>query len=596
MSRFYHHYLLGDIDLESSNDRKWNILKDLPRNSYRSKKIEDRPHIYDIALHLREASSSSSLVSTSSVFDEHAEFAAVLLIQHLMKEKNMSSDDISRQITSICTTNFTHEESQCILKQLNSFSPMKETIARWIKSGALCVRAVKSMPMPPSTTKKKKTSKKRSYTELIKASTEILTVIGPSKYNNVRKVLKKRTKNTSTLLTLKDAKKVQEGLCTEQVIMENDTPITYLPNTLQHDPTADKTRLGHSTRICNNPYRSSQQFGIHLLSSTQWKGETVSDMYKAIFDLNCQINIDDFIEDIESRLYDESGKMIFSDYDDQQNKFEKLPIPEGSRLEIRIACKDHVTALQFYDIIVKFTKYKSKSCRIFRPYITVKQNRYITSNPYHSLVCHVKDILSDVDIDTINDPITVKCSIVCHFDSIFHKDAITPFDMHLCIPSDSFVSPRRSDPMPLFMFAGADNHIMDHFEQQFLDLLRSVEETIENPIHKGNKIRVEFSMGRTIVKSDGCPRNKITGIKGGGHILRYSYGLESGAYTDKVLIQNEKMCYRLGDYYDEYEKQIRKERNLKKQDINLNEQYFSSSPALYGVKDAIPGVRDCVIF
>ena len=69
-----------------------------------------------------------------------------------------------------------------------------------------------------------------------------------------------------------------------------------------------------------------------------------------------------------------------------------------------------------------------------------------------------------------------------------------------------------------------------------------------------------------MIKSDGCPKNKITGIKGGGHRLRYGTNKQCAEYVAVVPVQHNDFLFTLDDYWDFYTEQATNEKKMKKID------------------------------
>lgn len=118
------------------------------------------------------------------------------------------------------------------------------------------------------------------------------------------------------------------------------------------------------------------------------------------------------------------------------------------------------------------------------------------------------------------------------------------------------------------MFAGPDNNILEHINPILKDLFKAINSCTNNPIHCDERIYFVYDISNLIVTCDGSPRNKITGIKGGGHVMRYGYNMQTAKFTATVLVQNETFLIQLGDYYTEYTKQLNENKNKKESEID----------------------------
>ena len=101
---------------------------------------------------------------------------------------------------------------------------------------------------------------------------------------------------------------------------------------------------------------------------------------------------------------------------------------------------------------------------------------------------------------------------------------------------------KTSTPTPITVFAGQDNHCLKHIPEPILNLCESVERYGTDTIHYRHKETFSFALSRMMIKSDGCPKNKITGIKGGGHRLRYGTNKQCAEYVAVVPVQHNDFC------------------------------------------------------
>ena len=168
--------------------------------------------------------------------------------------------------------------------------------------------------------------------------------------------------------------------------------------------------------------------------------------------------------------------------------------------------------------------------------------------------------------------------VVMHFDGIGHKNCITPLDLSVAVHWEDLEELKgdlrtfMTKPKPVLMFVGQDNEIMNHLIDPMLDLNHSIRRT--NPtdrdcdlIHLNSRICFCFDLSRVLLKSDGAPRNKITGFKGGGHVLRFTFNKQSGRWTAHVLVQNEEFVFTVQQCWDLYDKQQKEERGKSKKEI-----------------------------
>ncbi len=70
-----------------------------------------------------------------------------------------------------------------------------------------------------------------------------------------------------------------------------------------------------------------------------------------------------------------------------------------------------------------------------------------------------------------------------------------------------------------------------------------------------------------LLGSDGAPRCKYTGVKGGGHPLRTTFNNQDEQFMPTVLVQSSDMNFQLKDFWKGYEKQLEYEKGKDEKDI-----------------------------
>ena len=275
--------------------------------------------------------------------------------------------------------------------------------------------------------------KQKFKMQFIKHSHELLTVCGGNKrkYEEIKKIVFNSIGITFPSSDI--AERIINELGQDQIIQDetNSNSIkTYISTTLQNDPTTTQYYLGSTETINQQTFRSSSAFGIYFNHNTPWDQhpssiESISD---DIFDrINVQLPCLEGLQ-VAMRVF-ECNQEVYNN----QNHREVEHIQMGQRLECRIGCKDHVAAKMLFELIKKKSVIKCKYkeyVKMYPPLMYYKTKSFIAKDPLKHLIAHSKEILDSVtkQAQQLTEPIFLKAYIVTHFDSIFKRHAITPFD------------------------------------------------------------------------------------------------------------------------------------------------------------------------
>ena len=73
-----------------------------------------------------------------------------------------------------------------------------------------------------------------------------------------------------------------------------------------------------------------------------------------------------------------------------------------------------------------------------------------------------------------------------------------------------FIKKQNSTPSPIVLWRGKDNEVLNHIQDAFMDIVKSIQIHQEKPWVIGDSY-MSISMKNFVFGSDGAPRNKYTG-------------------------------------------------------------------------------------
>lgn len=165
----------------------------------------------------------------------------------------------------------------------------------------------------------------------------------------------------------------------------------------------------------------------------------------------------------------------------------------------------------------------------------------------------------------------------------------------ICPETHGALKKLKSTPTPVLMFGELDNYILNHLNDSFLDQANAIELTKEHKIYfDTDKLKGQFNFDllRTILTSDGAPRNKYTGIKAGAHRLRIAMNLQDIDLLSTIYIQNSIFLLRLKDYWNQYEIE---QKELDNFELSAQEIRFGRSPLFWEYRNAQPTLGNIFI-
>lgn len=366
---------------------------------------------------------------TSSII-EHDEYqqiviAFVFMIQHKNKYSNKWYTHFKQWLVSNFTSNL-YKKLNYHLKPKSSTKLRKLLTRAYEQQFIILHKATLLSTMNDKNNSKSKGVKKmktKQEKQMISVSHDVLTLAGSeSQYKSLRKCI-------PNLPPVETAKAIQHEFCKNQVFEEKGKILSYVTTTATHDSDADKMLLGHNVKINKKSFKTSQTFGIYFRIGTPWKNETMKDILNQIFDFKILSNCTQLIVEFEMSVFNEERELLFTDAD--PGKFDTEILPQNSRLECRFASSTLQNALYAFEIIKSFSSIKSEytaNVRFYGPQYRVKQMRYSVKDIHTAISCHAKEIAVSAYMNKINKPVMVTSFLRLHFDSIFHKNAITPLD------------------------------------------------------------------------------------------------------------------------------------------------------------------------
>ncbi len=128
-----------------------------------------------------------------------------------------------------------------------------------------------------------------------------------------------------------------------------------------------------------------------------------------------------------------------------------------------------------------------------------------------------------------------------------------------------------TQPSPMIVWRGKDVLCRQFIQDPLLDLLNVWREWFKPQRFESVSKNVTLIFRQDVplmLGSDGAPRCKYTGVKGGGHKFRFTFNDQHGDLVPTVFMQGVGMNFQLKHFWAGYEKQQKYEKGKDKTEID----------------------------